>query len=160
MSAARVVDFNVTEPAAESLLGPPPEKEVNEGKALADLGEISTTHEPAQDRAPQDMVIKKAFIEESTGAAATFQMEHFFEAEKPKPPKQALGGFLVWPETDAEIAARKKRDEVAREAAHKKALAQTAVHKDARDARIECRHARCALMRRHARRMQAAAHTR
>ena len=49
----------------------------------------------------------------------------------------ARGGLLKWPETDADLAAREKRDEVAREDAHKKALAMTAEHKKARDARVD-----------------------
>ena len=120
-----------------SLLGPIPEEHVKEGKAIASLGAISSTHEQIEGGNLAEMVIKKSFIEVSTDQPQTFRQKDLFTPEPPAPPKEALGGILKWPETDAAITAREKRDEVARENAHKKALDMTAEHKKARDARVD-----------------------
>ena len=105
-----------------SLLGPIPEEHVKEGKAIASLGAISSTHEQIEGGNLAEMVIKKSFIEASTDQPQTFGQKDLFTPEPPAPPKEALGGILKWPETDAAITAREKRDEVARKYAHKKAL--------------------------------------
>lgn len=120
-----------------SLLGPISKKDVNEGKAIANLGEISTTHERPKDGAQTDMVIKKSFIAESTDKPMEFSQKDFFVPEEPAPPKKVLGGLLSWPESDAAKEAREQRDKVAREVAHKKALDKTAEHKQAYDARVD-----------------------
>ena len=120
-----------------SLLEPISEEHVKEGKAIANLGAMSSTHEQIEGGNLAEMVIKKSFIEASTDEPQTFKQKDFFTPEPPAPPKEALGGILKWPETDAAIAAREKRDEAAREDAHKKALAMNAEHKKARDARVD-----------------------
>ena len=120
-----------------SLLGPISETDVKEAKAIANLGAISGTHEQVRGGNKAEMVVKKSFIQASTDEAQTFKMKDIFTPEPPAPPREALGGLLKWPETDAMIAAREKRDEAAREAAHNKALAMTEEHKQARDARID-----------------------
>ena len=120
-----------------SLLGPISETDVKEAKAMANLGAISETHEQVQGGNKAEMVVKKSFIQASTDEAQTFKQKDIFTPEPPAPPREALGGLLKWPETDAMIAAREKRDEAAREAAHNKALAMNAEHKQARDARID-----------------------
>ena len=120
-----------------SLLGPIPEEHVKEGKAIASLGAISSTHEQIEGGNLAEMVIKKSFIEVSTDQPQTFRQKDLFTPEPPAPPKEALGGILKWPETDAAITAREKRDEVARKYAHKKALDMNAEHKKAHDARVD-----------------------
>ena len=120
-----------------SLLGPISETDVKEAKAMANLGAISDTHEQVRGGNKGEMVVKKSFIQASTDEAQTFKQKDIFTPEPPAPPREALGGLLKWPETDAMIAAREKRDEAAREAAHNKALAMNAEHKQARDARID-----------------------
>jgi len=121
----------------ESLLGPISKKDVKEGTDIADLGEISTTHERPKDGAQTDMVIQKKFIEKSTDKPMEFSQKDFFVPEVPAPPKQVLGGLLKWPESDAAKEAREQRDKIARKVAHKKALAVTAEHKQAYDARVD-----------------------
>ena len=120
-----------------SLLGPIPEEHVKEGKAIASLGATSSTHERIEGGNLAEMVIKKSFIEASTDQPQTFRQKDLFTPEPPAPPKEALGGILKWPETDAAITAREKRDEVARKYAHKKALDMNAEHKKAHDARVD-----------------------
>ena len=120
-----------------SLLGPISETDVKEAKAMANLGAISDTHEQVRGGNKAEMVVKKSFIQASTDEAQAFKMKDIFTPEPPAPPRERLGGCLKWPETDAMIAAREKRNEVAREAAHNKALAMTEEHKQARDARID-----------------------
>ena len=98
-----------------SLLGPISETDVKEAKAMANLGAISETHEQVQGGNKAEMVVKKSFIQASTDEAQTFKQKDIFTPEPPAPPREALGGLLKWPETDAMLAAREKRDEAARD---------------------------------------------
>ena len=125
-----------------SLLGPISEEHVKEGKAIANLEAINATHEQIEGGNLAEMIIKKSFIEASTDKPQTFKQKDLFTPEPPAPPREALGGILKWPETGAAIAAREKRDELAREDAHKKSLAMTAEHKKARDARVDVSYGR------------------
>ena len=119
------------------LLEPISKTDVKEAKAMANLGSISETHEQVRGGNKAEMVVKKSFIQASTDEAQTFKKEDIFTPEPPAPPKEALGGLLKWPESDASVSAREKRDEVAREAAHDKVLTMAAEHKQARDARVD-----------------------
>jgi hypothetical protein len=114
------------------LLEPISKTDVKEAKAMANLGSISETHEQVRGGNKAEMVVKKSFIQASTDEAQTFKKEDVFTPEPPAPPKEALGGLLKWPESDASVSAREKRDEVAREAAHDKVLTMAAEHKQAR----------------------------